>query len=212
MLPLILFVSLWLDFPRPLEPRPRGSMQRSLQVLKVLLPFIALTAVYLMVRMVVLKGFWHPAAHISWLTVVLTWPSLLVFYAKLLFWPVGLSPFYGLEYVSAPDAGGTPSFRLWHCFSLRGASGNGRSHSRPVALAIPWLIVPLLPVLNVQVFGNGNFAHNRYLYLPSVGFAMLVGVALTRVKVRKAIFRRNPFISNLDSHWIGCGYGPGNQR
>ena len=39
VLPLILFASQWLDFPRPLEPRPRGMMQKSLQVLKVLLPF-----------------------------------------------------------------------------------------------------------------------------------------------------------------------------
>ncbi len=182
VLPLILFASLWLDFPRPLEPRPRESMQRFLQALKALLPFVALTAAYLMVRMAVLKGFWQPAAHISWLTVVLTWPSLLVFYAKLLLWPAGLSPFYGLEYVFHPTWRNTilPALAL-----LLVAVGLSKwaSHSRSTALVIPWLIVPLLPVLNVQVFGNGNFAHNRYLYLPSVGFAMLVGAALARVKV-----------------------------
>lgn len=60
------------------------------------------------------------------------------------------------------------------------------SHSRSVALAVPWLIVPLLPALNVQVFGNGNFAHNRYLYLPSIGFAMLVAVALGSIPLKKA--------------------------
>jgi Gpi18-like mannosyltransferase len=200
VLPLILFVSLWLDFPCPLEPRPRGSMQRFLQALKVLLPFIALTAAYLMVRMAALKGFWQPAAHISWLTVVLTWPSLLVFYAKLLFWPVGLSPFYGLGYVLHPTWRNTilPALAL---LLVAGGLWKWGSHSRSAALVIPWLIVPLLPVLNVQVFGNGNFAHNRYLYLPSVGFAMLVGVALTIVKVRRQYFG----VINSFQTWIAIG-------
>ena len=191
VLPLILFASQWLDFPRPLEPRPCGHVQKSLNVLKVLLPFIALTAVYLMVRMVVLKGFWHPAAQISWLTVALTWPSLLLFYLRLLVWPVGLGPFYGLQFVSHPTLRNT-IFPAVVLLLVAGGLWKWGSHSRPVALAIPWLIVPLLPVLNVQVFGNGNFAHNRYLYLPSVGFAMLVAVALRKIKLGKLLFGTIP--------------------
>ncbi|HXW15480.1 MAG TPA: tetratricopeptide repeat protein [Terriglobia bacterium] len=200
VLPLILFVSLWLDFPSSLEPRPRGSTQRFLQALKVLLPFIALTAAYLTVRMAVLRGFWQPAAHISWLTVVLTWPSLLGFYAKLLLWPVGLSPFYGLEYVLHPAWRNTilPALAL---LLVAGGLWRWGSHSRSVALMIPWLIVPLLPVLNVQVFGNGNFAHNRYLYLPSVGFAMLVAEALRTIRVGRQYFG---VISSFQT-WIAIG-------
>jgi hypothetical protein len=187
ILPLILFVSQWLGFPRPLGSRPRGYMQKLLQGLKVLLPFIALTALYLMVRIVALKGFWHPAAQIGWLTVMLTWPSLLVFYAKLLLWPVGLSPFYGLEYVLHPTLRNT-IFPAMVLFLVAGGLWKWASRSRPVALAIPWLIVPLLPVLNVQVFGNGNFAHNRYLYLPSVGFVMLLALALRKINFGKLLF------------------------
>ncbi len=196
VLPLILFASQWLGFPRPLEPRPRGYMQKSLQVLKVLLPFFALTAVYLMVRTVALKGFWHPAAPIGWLTVVLTWPSLLVFYARLLLYPVGLSPFYGLEYVLHPTLKNTifPALAL---LLVAGGLWKWASRSRPVALAIPWLIIPLLPVLNVQVFGNGNFAHNRYLYLPSVGFVMLLAVALRGIKFGKPLFGAIPLSQAL---------------
>ena len=61
------------------------------------------------------------------------------------------------------------------------------SRSRPVALAIPWLIFPLLPVLNAQILGNGNFAHSRYLSLSSVGFAMLVGTALQKIKLGRPL-------------------------
>ena len=138
-----------------------------------------------------LKGFSHPAAQISWLTVVLTWPSLLLFYLKLLVWPVGLSPFYGLQFVSHPTMRNTifPALAL---LLVSAALWKWASHSRPIAFAIPWLIFPILPVLNVQVFGNGNFAHNRYLYLPSVGFAMLVAVALRKLKFGRHTFGAVP--------------------
>ncbi len=184
VLPLILFVSQWLDYPRPLNPLPGGPARKSLRILKVLLPFLALTAGYLVVRTVVLQGFSHPAAQVNWLTVVLTWPSLLMFYLRLLAWPVGLSPFYGLKFVSHPTLGNAVvptlllllvGLGLWRWAKV----------SRPVALAIPWLVFPLLPVLNIQVFGNGNFAHNRYLYVPSIGFAMLVADALRRIRYGK---------------------------
>jgi len=191
VLPLILFSSQWLGFPRPLEPRSRAWMLKTLQVLKALLPYLVLTAVYLMVRTVALKGFSHPAAQISWLTVLLTWPSLLVFYAKLLLWPVGLSPFYGLEYVLHPTLRNTilPALAL---LLVAGGLWKWASQSRPAALAIPWLIFPLLPVLTVQVFGNGNFAHNRYVYLPSIGFVMLLAAALREIKWGRPLFGAIP--------------------
>jgi len=178
---LILFASPWLGLPRPLNLQQRGWMRESLQVLKSLLPFIVLTIVYLMVRSVALRGFSHPVAQISWLTVALTWPSLLLFYVRLLLWPVGLSPFYGLQYVLHPTFLNTvlPALVL-----LVAAFGLWRwaARFRSVALAIPWLIFPILPVMIVQVFGNGNFAHNRYLYLPSVGFAMLAALGIRTLK------------------------------
>lgn len=179
---LILFASQWTGFPRPFELQTCDWKQRSIESSKALLPFLLLTLIYFVVRTVALRGFSHPAAQISWLTVVLTWPSLLLFYARLLLWPVGLSPFYELKYVVKPEFLNAvlPALTL-----LTVALGLWRwaSRSRSVALAIPWLIFPLLPVMAVQVFGDGNFAHNRYLYLPSVGFCMLVAAALNRIKL-----------------------------
>jgi hypothetical protein len=197
---LILFASQWLGFPCPLECQPCGWIQKSLKFLKALVPYFVLTVVYVIVRTVALKGFSHPAARISWLTVVLTWPSLLLFYLKLLVWPVGLSPFYGLQFVSHPTLGNTviPALVL---FLVAGGLWKWASHSRPVALVVPWLIFPVLPVLNVQVFGNGNFAHNRYLYLPSVGFAMLVALALREIKFGR------PTLGGIPAFQVGICLG-----
>lgn len=169
----ILWVSEWLGFPYPSDSVSRGWARRSWRILKTLLPLLTLTLVYIIVRTLALKGFSHPAAQISLLTMVLTWPSLLLFYLKLLIWPAGLAPFYGLRYVSHLRNTIVPALAL---FGVAWGLWRWASHSRRVALAIPWLVFPLLPVLDIQVFGNGNFAHNRYLYLPSVGFAMLVAL------------------------------------
>ena len=170
--------------PPPPEPAARWPGAKVPAHSQSASPLLALTAGYLVVRTVVLQGFSHPAAQVKWLTVVLTWPSLLMFYLRLLAWPVGLSPFYGLKFVSHPTLGNAVvptlllllvGLGLWRWAKV----------SRPVALAIPWLVFPLLPVLNIQVFGNGNFAHNRYLYVPSIGFAMLVADALRRIRYGK---------------------------
>ena len=178
----ILFTSEWLDFPVPVGSRLTGWGRRIPQILKGLLPFLVLTAFYLIVRTVALKGFSHPAAQVSWPTMVLTWPSLLLFYIRLLVWPIGLSPFYALQFVSHPTFGNFV-FPILVLLLVSVEIGIWASRSRPVALVIPWLIFPVLPVLDIQIFGNGNFAHNRYLYLPSVGFAMLIAMALRKVKV-----------------------------
>ena len=187
MLVPIIFASLWSGFPQPVFPQPHSRAQRAWQSLRVLVPFILLTLLYLGVRTLALKGFSHPAAKIRWLTVVLTWPSLLLFYLRLLLLPVGLSPFYGLEFVSHPTLA---NCALPAAAILAVAVGlwMWAARVRAVALMIPWLVFPLLPVLNVQVFGNGNFAHNRYLYLPSVGFAILVAMAVGRLKSGRLIF------------------------
>ena len=75
------------------------------------------------------------------------------------------------------------------------------ARSRSVALAIPWLVFPVLPVLYVQVFGNGNFAHNRYLYLSSVGFAMLIAAALRKLNFGKLLFGSVTSAQNEGLSW-----------
>lgn len=181
VLPIILLIAEWWGHFRPAAPDRRQRMSARVQAIKLLAPFFLLTAVYLAVRMMALRGFSHPAAQIGWLTVVLTWPSLLVFYLRLLLWPVGLNPFYGMRFVLHPTFRNAvlptmvlvlAALGLWRWGTL----------SRSIALVVPWLIVPVLPVLDIQVFGDGNFAHNRYLYLPSVGFSMLAAAALRKMK------------------------------
>jgi tetratricopeptide (TPR) repeat protein len=53
--------------------------------------------------------------------------------------------------------------------------------SRPAAFFAVWLVLPLIPLLNLRVFVANDFAHDRHLYLPSVGLAVLLAMALKKV-------------------------------
>ena len=149
-------------------------------------PYLSLTAVYLMARSLALHGLGRTLAAAPWTTVVLTWPSLVWFYLWHLVWPMNLSPNYGLSYVTAP---GWADFWLPLALLAMAAAGLcwwSRS-SRIVALSSVWMALSILPVLNITVFSQGDFAHDRYLYLPSVGFAVLAACAIRTVRKARVV-------------------------
>jgi Flp pilus assembly protein TadD len=58
---------------------------------------------------------------------------------------------------------------------------NRREGNSIVAFAGLWLLVGLAPALYLRNFGNGDFVRDRYMYLPSIGFAILAAIALRRL-------------------------------
>jgi len=48
------------------------------------------------------------------------------------------------------------------------------------AFAVLWVFITLLPAMDLSAVGRNAFAE-RYLYLPSIGFCLLVGLALSRL-------------------------------
>jgi hypothetical protein len=55
--------------------------------------------------------------------------------------------------------------------------------SPQAAVATIWMIVPILPVLDLRAFIEGHLVHDRYLYLPSYGFAMLVALGIRHLRL-----------------------------
>jgi protein O-mannosyl-transferase len=53
--------------------------------------------------------------------------------------------------------------------------------SRVAAFAAIWAIVTLLPPLDLPAFLRYELVHDRYLYLPSIGFCMLLALGLRRL-------------------------------
>ena len=72
------------------------------------------------------------------------------------------------------------------------------------------MVIPILPVLNLRAFIEGHLVHDRYLYLPSFGFAMLVALGYAAfATLGRAGFLGNP-LSSLDLRaLIGLAMGLG---
>jgi Tfp pilus assembly protein PilF len=136
-----------------------------------------LTGAYLAFRVVVLHGF-APVAQRPDLTVfqlALSALSLIGQYAGKLFWPHPLLAFYQFEKstsLSAPHVlFGAIVFAIF--FVLFAALWK---RARPYSFWLLWMAITLAPVLNVRWMAASAFAE-RYLYLPSVGFCLLVAGA-----------------------------------
>ena len=153
--------------------------------------YVPLTIIYFIVRYLALKGISHPLTRLSWTTTILTWPSILFFYFKSLVWPLGLSAFYDTPYVN------TVSWRqvivpLIILLLVACVLGFWARRSRLAAFFSLWMLLPLLPLLNISIFKEGEIAHDRYLYLPSIGLCVLVVLALSQIKFAVAQIDSRP--------------------
>ncbi|MFY9611719.1 MAG: tetratricopeptide repeat protein [Blastocatellia bacterium] len=159
-------------------------------------PFFAAILLYLGMRYYVL-GFLRrdepTSLGIPLLQVLLTIPSVLLSYARMLFVPYPLAVMYENTYVqSAADV------RFWGAGLAVGVLvgvaiwlvRSSQSGQRELA----FLIVFLVPVLNLKAFRQEeSLLHDRYLYLPSIGFCILVAMGLERLIARFAPAQREAF-------------------
>ena len=180
VLPLIIFACEFLWSQNDIDPAKRCFGTSFLQATKTAAPYLMVFVVYLCARLFALQGFQNTKEPHSYLSMVLTWPSVLWFYIEHLFLPMRLSPFYTREFYTRID---------WHHVILPaipvflGATGLWlwSKRSMQAAIATVWLVLPILPVLNLRAFIEGHLVHDRYLYLPSFGFAMLIAMGLRRL-------------------------------
>ncbi len=179
LLPILVFLySLYenREYPR-LESYKRALLSA--------LPFALITLVELMVRSRVLRGGVADEPHPA-LQTLLTIPSAIAFYIQHLFWPVKLSPFYGLELMQKFSAAVVvPAALVALCalvllvfLALR---------SRSLLIAVAWLTLPVLPALiGIRLFDSNDIVHDRYLYLSTIGLGILLGLAISRIPASEA--------------------------
>ena len=182
VLPIVIFACeiLWVERTAP--SWWRTLLLRCADASKVAAPYVALSAIYLVARLLALQGFQNTKEPHSYLSMFLTWPSVLWFYLQHLVWPSRLSPFYDREFYSRLDFRNVilPAIPV----VIAGAGlwlWARRSHK--AAVAAIWMVIPIFPVLNLRAFIEGHLVHDRYLYLPSFGFALLVAVGLRHLKL-----------------------------
>jgi tetratricopeptide (TPR) repeat protein len=193
VLPMIILGSELIGIGPVDTTRWRAWLHRGWAALAVITPYVVLSAAYLGLRVMALHGFQNPRESHPFFSMVLTWPSVLWFYTRHLVWPVGMGPFYDMDYVTHLDFRNVLLPALAVVLIAAGLSVLA-ARSRKAALATLWLVLPILPVLNLRVFTEGHFVHDRYLYLPSIGFAMLVGMGLSRLQIGSARLLGQPAV------------------
>ena len=210
VLPLIVFAYAWIFCGvGAWVPRVTKRVQRVLLSLREASLYLTATLVYLVARTVALRGFLHPVHPLGLSTVILTWPSVMMFCLRLFIWPVGLSPFYSLPYVTRPGFTNfvlpivwvsSAAALLW-AWARRPANRLQElphgTKSQVIGFASVWILAPMIPLLGLAFIPGGAFAHDRFLYLPSVGVALMAGLALRSKFSRQTVRQGRPLLQNL---------------
>ncbi len=153
-------------------------------------PFVIAAFLYLAARITVLGFISKPepkAAGITANQVLLTEPSVLFAYVRMLFAPYPLSVIYDHGYVNTPDQ---PPFwlPLLIMAAVIAVSLWLVRKSKIGLLALAWVAMFVLPVLNLKAFNpEESIIHDRYLYLPSVGFCLLAAMGIVWLYNRAAV-------------------------
>jgi tetratricopeptide (TPR) repeat protein len=179
VLPALVFGHEWL-FPRELSTSLHPVRARLRSAVYHVLPFLEVAGVYLLIRWFVIHGFSTIITPIPRRYMLLSLPSVLWFYLRHLLWPAGLSAFYALPVVTQI---GSRSVLLPGAILafLTAAAIVACRKSRLVTFSLVIVLLPLLPVLDLRLFAHNETVHDRYLYLPSVGFAILAALAIRAV-------------------------------
>lgn len=155
--------------------------RKAVEMARRMAPFAVAGIAYLIVRHYVLAGFLH-AEEYSAATVALTLPKAAWFYARQLLWPVGLSVFYDFPFVVKPGFGNVVLPLVGLVVFVAAVTWLCRQ-SRAATFGALWMFLFLLPALvGIYVFIPEELVHDRYLYLPSLGFAMLVAIAIRNIR------------------------------
>ncbi len=182
VLPLLLLAYEWM-FPNP--ENPGGATWRWRCLVSWLAPAIAVLLAYLAARRLVLGVLSHTLNSLPASRLLLSLPLVGWFYLRHLLWPVNLSPYYDLAPIVSPTMGNF----VWPLAALLFAGlvlAAWCRRSRTARFAVVWMVVGIMPVLDIAVFKPGHTVHDRYLYLPSVGFAMLVALAVRHATLGRA--------------------------
>jgi len=122
----------------------------------------------------------HPFA--SWGTVLLTAPKIVLFNLYRVILPIGLSPHYDVGVIERVGTEFLVTLSILGLVSWLGVLAARRQ--RELWIAYAWLVLPLLPSLNLRWMNQDDFVHDRYMYMSMLGVGLLVGFAYSWIRQR----------------------------
>ena len=159
-------------------------------------PFVAAALIYFFIRQSILGATQRlPQGGASLTEAFLTAPSVFAFYLRQMLFPIWIGPSYPLRAVTLNNLS-IPNFIIpvvvttltcgWLILMAR--------WSRIAAIGFALFLVPLIPVMNIAAFGPEQLVHDRYLYLPLLGFLILLAAAVIQGVERFGIGIRRPWL------------------
>lgn len=146
------------------------------------LPYVTISMLTLVVRHFVLRGT-HTTSAIELRQSLIWVPGSVLFYARQVLFPFRLALFYELPLGGAGQVGLTLSW-----LALMAAIAGSihflvsRKWYTELFLSV-WMAASILPAVAVTgTLGLEESVHDRYLYLPSVGFCLLIAAGLARAR------------------------------
>lgn len=189
---LALLVLFWAyDYVK--APEKESKWRLRIYNFKKYVPYLAVTLIYFLFRFHALKTVIAPVRSESELTVfqfILNSCVHFLLYVRKLFLPAGLSGYYVIPPVmSFTDPGAAVSvlltlFFLFLAYIYR--------NNKVVFLSLLLTVLPVIPTFFILLspqLGENTFA-DRFVYLPSAGFSMLLAFFLFKVADRKPVFSR----------------------
>lgn len=167
-----------------------ASSQRhtSARIFPIVLPFAVTAVIYLLARYAVLGMIQRQSSSgVGLVETILTAPAVFTFYLRQMVVPVWIGPSYPLRAVTGTNLGVnnfliplliTVAVGWWMIVMAR------RWQIARIGLALFW--IPLLPTFNISAFQSEQLVHDRYLYLPLLGFLILTLPALGSLLQRTA--------------------------
>jgi hypothetical protein len=177
-LPLLIALYEWL-FPSAASEGLRARMANSIRGAA---PAFGATLVYACMR-------WRAMQHLvivnnNTLHVLMSWPLLLLDYTRMMLWPLRLALFYDVGIVNHASA-----MQLW--LPLLFAMGCAAllclafARNKLAAFLACWWLLPIAPALvGLFSFPAVDIMHDRYTYLSSVSFALLLAWGVSRLPRR----------------------------
>lgn len=149
-------------------------------------PFFAVAGLYLAARFRALGDLAPLPRHAELTTLECVWnaPVLFAEYLVALVFPAGLNAFHVLDPVHAIHEPRT-LLGVLACAAFAAAAWIAARRDRATFLGLLLIAVPLLPVLWIPWVGENTFAE-RYLYLPSAGFTIVVARIVAWVHAERA--------------------------
>ena len=179
IMPVMILALVWLE-----PDAQQNLLSKSSESLKAAVPFALMVLVYFAIRWYVFGTEHYESFNkLGIATMLWTIPLVICFYLKLLVFPFRLSPLYDVPDVQSAaqmifilpvlliTAIGVAIFVWWN-----------RDRSRVIPFACLWSLW-LIPALYLRAFSSDKKVGDRYVYLASIGFCILVAAAIRRIRI-----------------------------